>query len=259
MDTLTDVTPSVLTSGVYNDAEAIFALLQNKEKLVSLLDCTTLLRGMGMNPTLADMDKLMARMAEPILRLEQWRREEELRRDKERRKEEARERRRGSKVMRVGAKKQDRSKSVLDNVIAETMADKPRITPAEEIKNIDWNIFISCAEEMFRDAAKEEKLILRALQTFQGAGNSAQIVTQDDLVRIVTSNGDNVLNPSEIKQLRASLPVQCSFAELAARLQGTYVPPTQEEIDQQAAAAAVAQRLREEMQKPTIDDPLAGL
>ncbi|KAG5481770.1 hypothetical protein CUR178_07123 [Leishmania enriettii] len=247
--------PSVLTSDVYNAAETIFNLLQNKEKLISFLDCTTLLRGMGMNPTLEDMDKLKGLMAPPILRLEQWRREEELKREKERRKEEARERK-GKSGKSFASGKRSAAKKALDSVAEATPVD---ITPAEEIKNIDWNIFIRCTEMVFRDQVREERAVLEALKVF--AGDSSATMSRDKLIEIVTTNGDNVLTPAEVKMLMAMLPESCSVKDWAKRIEGTYVAPTQEEIDAAAMREIEARRQREalEKQKGPDADLLEGL
>eukprot|EP00796_Vickermania_ingenoplastis_P001855 gene1855-1134_t len=249
--------PSVLTSEVYNEAELIFNMLQNKEKLVSFLDCTTLLRGMGMNPTNHDLDKFKARIREPVIRLEQWRLEEEVRREKERRKEEAKElKKMGRKISKADKKKQEEEKKKKE----EENKENEKIIPVEEVKNIDWNIFISCAEEIFRDAATEEKTVFKALKVFDKDDDSPMTMTIDRLIEIVTSGGESVLTQAEVKQLRKDLPAKCSFAELAARLQGTYVPPTQEELDRQMQAA-IEERKRKEAAKKAAeeDDPLRGL
>ncbi|GET87880.1 hypothetical protein, conserved [Leishmania tarentolae] len=248
-------TPSVLTSEVYNAAEAIFNMLQNKEKLVSFLDCTTLLRGVGMNPTHEDMDKLKGLMAQPILRLEQWRREEELKREKERRKEEARERK-GKGRASVAAGRKSILKKAADPAAEAAPVD---ITPAEEVKNIDWNIFIRCTEMIFRDSMREERAVLEALKVF--AGDSCATMSRDKLIEIVTTKGDNVLTPAEVKSLVAILPDRCPVKEWASRIGGTYVPPTQEEIDAAALREIEARRQHEaaEKQKEAEKDPLQGL
>lgn len=247
--------PSVITSETYNDAEIIFNMLQNKEKLVSFLDCTTLLRGMGMNPTQEDMDHMKELMAEPIVRLEQWRREEELRREKERRKEEARERKSKARISVAPSKK----KSLAEKAIVAAQDEKAvKIIPAEEIKNIDWNIFISCAEMIFRDCMREEKAVYDALKIFNDDERPLQM-TREQLIQIVTSNGDNVLSTAEVKLLASAIPETCSFKELASRIQGTYVPPTQEELDRQAMKEIEARRQRENAEKPAEPDLLDGL
>ncbi|KPA78680.1 hypothetical protein ABB37_06280 [Leptomonas pyrrhocoris] len=253
--TLDPDAPSVLTSDVYNNAEVSFAMLQNKEKLISFLDCTTLLRSMGMNPTQDDMDKLKKLMAEPIVRLEQWRREDELRRDKERRKEEARERK-GKGRMSVAAAKKSIAEKVGEGGVNEAVPPLP--TPAEEIKNIDWNIFIHCAEMVFRDRMREESAVVEALKVF--VGSSAAVMTRDRLIEIVTTQGDNVLTPAEVKVLVTVLPESCPAKELAARIQGTYVAPTQEEINAATMREIEARRQQEAAEKAKEDnDPLSGL
>lgn len=249
--------PSVLTSEVYNEAELIFNILQNKEKLVSFLDCTTLLRGMGMNPTSHDLDKLQARMREPIIRLEAWRRAEELRRERERRKEEAKEAKKmGRSVAKNDAKKKEEERKKKEE---EEERENQKIIPVEEIKNIDWNIFISCTEEIFRDAATEEKTVYKALKVFEDPEDPG-VMSIDRLIEIITSRGDSVLSPAEVKQLKKDLPAKCSLSELASRIQGLYVPPTQEELDRQMQAV-IEERKRREAEKKAAeeDDPLRGL
>ncbi|ORC92761.1 calmodulin [Trypanosoma theileri] len=249
--------PSVLTSEVYNEAETIFAMLENKEKLVSFLDCMTLLRGMGMNPTQDDMDHLRARMADPILRLEQWRREEELKREKERRREEMREKRRASSAFVQRKPRKSVVERALEVQAAEGQAPQQpvKIVPVEEIKNIDWNIFISCAEEIYRDAATEQKDVWAALKVFDKENTGEMSI--DDLIRIVTTNGESVLNPAEAQQLRSLLPQKCSLAEIAARMQGTYVQPTKEELEREALEEMERRRQQEAAAaKATSDDSL---
>lgn len=248
--------PSVLTSEVYNEAETIFSMLENKEKLVSFLDCMTLLRGMGMNPTQGDMDYLRERMADPILRLENWRREEELRREKERRREEMREKRRGSSVFVQSKARRSLSERVseVNTTESPTSAQPVKITPVEEIKNIDWNIFISCAEEIYRDALTEQKGVLSALKVLDKEGTGEMAI--EDLVRIVTTNGESVLSPAEVQQLRALLPPRCGLAEIAARLQGTYTPPTKEELERAALEEIERRRQQEAANKAASDDAL---
>ncbi|CAD2222367.1 hypothetical protein AGDE_04453 [Angomonas deanei] len=251
--------PSVLTSDVYNRAEAIFNTLQNKEKLISFLDCTTLLRGMGMNPTLEDMDWLKERMAEPVTLLEQWRREEELRQEKERKKEEKNQKGRASTVKAAAAPRKSMAEKAAADAAAENK-ENVKIVPSEEIKNIDWNIFISCTEEMYRDQNVEEKTVYNALKVFREEGKPL-VMKRERLIQIITTNGDNILTPAEAKLLEALLPEECSYAELAARIQGTYVPPTAEELAQQAAEEEAERRRKEELEKENekSDDPLAGL
>nr|CCC94282.1 conserved hypothetical protein [Trypanosoma congolense IL3000] len=247
--------PRVLTSEVYNDAEVTFSLLENKEKLVSLLDCMTLLRAMGMNPTQDDIDYLRERMAVPVLRLEEWRRNEELKRDKEQRREEMKERK---KLPSIAAKKNtkgagDRSPDG-PSQDGQNPQQPVKIVPPEEVKNIDWNIFISCVEEIYRDAALEQEEVLEALKILDAEGSDT--ITVDKLVELVTTDGESVLNPAEVQQLRSLIPKECSLTELAARLQGTYVPPTKEELERAALEEVERRQRQEAAAKASSDDAL---
>ncbi|KAG8347052.1 hypothetical protein ERJ75_000929300 [Trypanosoma vivax] len=247
--------PCVLTSEVYNEAEITFNILENKEKLVSFLDCMTLLRGMGMNPTQEDMDYLRERMAEPVLRLEEWRRNEELKRDKERRREEMKEKSQRSTSVQNKALKRPADRTAEGTPANAQNPQQPvKVVPVEEIKNIDWNIFISCAEEIYRDAATEQKDVLAALKVLDEEGNGT--MTIDELVNFVTTNGEGVLSPAEAQQLRTLLPKECSLVELAARLQGTYVPPTKEELERAALEEIERRQQQEAATRPGSDDTL---
>jgi Ca2+-binding EF-hand superfamily protein len=258
---------SVLTSDVHNEAELIFGILENKDrKCISFLDCLTLLRGIGMNPTTADMDELRKSMAEPIQRLEEWRLEQERIKEKERKKEEKKDAKGGDK------KKPDPKKDGKKGDAAAAPADgtgqaadgqpekKKRPEPAEEAKNIDWNIFISCIEPIYRDNHVEREEIISALKVFDRSG--AGRIKRADLARIVTTNGESVLSPAEEKMLLETLPEECSFEELAGRLQGTYQPPSAAELEAAAAKERAEREAREAAEKAAaqaLDDPLAGL
>lgn len=264
--------PSVLTSDVHNEAELIFGILENKDKkLISYLDCLTLLRGIGMNPIQEDMDMLKESMAEPINRLTEWRLEQEAKAEKERKKEEAKKGgdKKGEKK---DAKKPDPKKdgkggksaaeggAPADGPEAEEAAAlaKKKREPAEEMKNIDWNIFISCIEPLYRDNHVEQEEIVAALRVFDVNGIGR--MTRSDLARIVTTNGESVLSPAEEKQLHEVLPEDFTLEELAARIQGTYVPPTQEELDAIAAKEREAREAALAAERAAaVDDPLAGL
>ena len=260
---------SVLTSDVHNEAELIFTILENKDrKCISFLDCLTLLRGIGMNPTTADMDELRRSMAEPIQRLDEWRLEQERIKEKERKKEEKKDAKGGDKKKpepkKDGKKGGDAAKdgtAPADGQAADGQpAPKRRAEPAEEYKNIDWNIFISCIEPIYRDNHVEREEIVSALKVFDRTG--AGRIKRADLAKIVTMNGESVLSPAEEKQLQESLPEECSFEELAARLQGTYQPPSAAELEAVAAKERAEREAREAAEKAAaaaIDDPLAGL
>lgn len=263
--------PSVLTSDVHNEAELIFSILENKEKkLISYLDCVTLLRGIGMNPTQADMDELKEAMVEPIARLTEWRLEQEAKAEKERKKEEKKDPKKAEK----GAKKPDPKKDGKnpDPKKGDTAGGagaegaegegevKKKKEPAEEVKCIDWNIFISCIEPLYRDNHVEQEEIVAALKVFDVNGTGR--MKRADLARIVTTNGESVLSPAEEKQLHEVLPEDFTLDELAARIQGTYVPPSQEELDAIAAKereAREAALAAERAAAAADDDPLAGL
>ena len=265
--------PSVLTSDVHNEAELIFTILENKEKkLISYLDCLTLLRGMGMNPTASDMDELRESMAEPVQRLTEWRLEQEAKAERERKKEEAKKggekkAEKGSKDGKGAKKGKGDDKPAADGTAVESAegaeGDKkrrPKVEPAEETKNIDWNIFISCVEPLYRDNHVEQEEIVAALRVFDVNGTG--VIKRSDLARIVTTNGESVLSPAEEKQLHEVLPEQCTLEELAARIQGTYVPPTAEEleaINAKERAEREAQLAAERAKAEAEADPLSLL
>lgn len=265
--------PSVLTSDVHNEAELIFSILQDPDhKVVSQLDVLTLLRGMGMNPVNADTDYLREVMAEPIERYEAMRREEEAKKEKERKREEAERKKKGGAFVAKPppGKKGDPKSGTAGGAGGDGPAEveleegpdgKKRVKtgPREEVKNIDWNVFITAVEPIFRDNHQEQDEILNALKVFDEAGMG--VLTRDELFRIVTSNGESVLGPAEIKLLTDMLPESMEFVEFAQRAQGTYVPPSAEEIaaKEEAERAAREERLRREREEREKADPMAAL
>lgn len=269
--------PSVLTSDVHNEAELIFSILQDPDHhTVSQLDVLTLLRGMGMNPVNADTDYLREVMAEPIERFEAMRREEEARKEKERKKEEAERKRKmgytakptpppkkgapGDKSGK-GATASGDPANPAEPEMEEGPDGKKRVKrgPREEVKNIDWNVFITAVEPIFRDNHQEQDEILNALKVFDDTGKGQ--ITRENLFKIVTSNGESVLSPAEIKILTDMLPETMDFVEFAQRVQGTYVPPTPEEIaaKEEAERAEREERLRKEREERAKADPMAAL
>ena len=257
--------PSVLTSDIHNEAELIFTILENKDrKTVSSLDTLTLLRGMGMNPVDTDMDYLREVMAEPVEKLEQAYREEEARKERERRKEEERK---GKKITFVNKKapgkdgKEEGKDGVApgEEIGPDGKKRKIMTEPQEEIKNIDWNIFINAVEPIFRDNHQEQEEILAALKVFDTDGRGR--ITREQLIQIVTTNGESVLSPAEVKILLELFPEDIGFVEFAQRVQGTYVPPSQEELDaiEEAERRERDARMAKERDAAAAADPLAGL
>ena len=254
--------PSTLTSDVYNEAELIFQILEHKDrKLISYLDCLTLLRGMGMNPTTADMDDLHETMKEPIAKLEAIRLEEERKREKERKALEKKD----PKKEKAEKEKAEKEKAEKEKAEAEAEKDgqpkkKVLAEPAEEIKNIDWNIFIHAVEPIYKDNEAEQEEIIAALRVFDTTGKGK--LTRSELLKAVTESGESVLSPAEVKQLKEAFPNDViEFEEFAQRLQGTYTGPTPEQI---AAKAEKERQERDEAAKAAAsanatDDLLSGV
>lgn len=281
--------PSVLTSDVHNEAEIIFHILEHREKkCVSKLDMLTLLRGMGMNPTDGDLESLHASMQPLIEEYEDMVREEEKRKERERKKLEAmkggpkttnpvkdkaeREKKK-LEAMRNSARGSGRSRpstaatgdsSQKDGETGSGGKDgdkkKPKTDPPEEIKNIDWHIFMHCVEPVFKDSRQEEKELLEAFRIFDPDGYGKMPMSK--LIDIATQHGESVLSPAEVKLLRESLPGELiEFKQFTKKLLGTWVPPpppTQEEIAARAKAAAEEAKRRREAEANDIDKLLTG-
>jgi Ca2+-binding EF-hand superfamily protein len=257
--------PDTLTSAVYNEAELIFQILEHKEKhLISYLDCLTLLRGMGMNPTTTDMDELLETMKEPIAELEEKLREEEAKREKERRALEKKDPKK-EKEEKARKEKEEKEKAEKDKAEADAIKEgappkkKPSSEPAEEIKNINWPIFINHVEPMYKDNETEVDDIKAALSVFDTTGKG--FISRSDLLKALTENGESVLSPAEVKQLKEAFPDETlQFNEFALRLQGIYTGPSE---DEKAAAAEEQLRREEEAKKAAAasakDDLLSGV
>jgi len=218
--------------------------LQEKEKkLVSYLDVLTLLRGMGMNPTGRDLEELYETMKEPVLKLEEIRREEERKRDKEKEKQQ-----KDKKVEKKPEKKEGDKKDGEKKEGEEGEKKKVATEPPEEIKNIDWNIFITHVEPIYMDNRVEEEEIIAAMRVYDTAGRG--MIKRSELIKIMTENGETVLSPAEVKQFMEFFPNEMvEFKEFAQRLQGTYQPPqgpTAEEIEEERRRREKEERERKE-------------
>lgn len=246
-----------LTSDVHNEAELLFQMLQHKDKLcVSSLDCLTILRGMGMNPTQGDMEALLADMAPYIRELDDLRREEERKREKEKKKEEDKKGKKpeAKKPDPKASKGGDKGKGGGDVKVGpdgkpiagagdgKEGEEKVKVEPSEEVKNIDWEIFITCVEPMYKDNRQEEREILAALSTF-----GTDSISKAELCKILSENGESVLSPAEIKQFMETFTADViEFREFAQRLQGTYVPPPQPTAEELAKKKAEEDRIAAE-------------
>ena len=289
--------PSVLTSDVHNEAEIIFHILEHREKrCVSKLDMLTLLRGMGMNPTDGDLDSLHATMQPLIAEYEEMVREEERRKERERKKMEAKAG--GPKSTNPVKDKADKEKKKLDDIKKANMSarsgrstrpstaatgdskddnngkdgeggetdkdgkkKKGKLDPPEEIKNIDWHIFMHSVEPIFKDARQEEKELMQALSVFDPDGVGSMSMKQ--LVEIATQNGESVLSPAEVKQLKESFPEnRINFRDFTKKLLGTYVPPpppSAEELAAKARAAAEQAKKEKEAAALNVDSFVASM
>lgn len=243
---------SVLTSDVHNEAEVLFAFLQEKDrKLISHLDCLTLMRGMGMNPIQADMDKLRDVMKEDVAELSRVRAEEALAAEKERerlaKKDPKAQKEKEMKDKADKEKAEAEAKKAKEEAEANGGANGPKkkvlAPPEEEEKAIDWNIFIKHVEPMYRDNREEVRLIIEALREFQTPQKQGTITIRELEDIVCRQNGESVLSPAEFKQVRDILKIteendgeEIDLTELAQKIQGTYQGPTEEE---KAAAAAM--------------------
>ena len=268
---------SVLTSDVHNEAELIFHILEHREKkCVSKLDMLTLLRGMGMNPTDGDLDKLHISMAPLIDEYEEMVREEERRKERERKKME--DKRGGPKSTNVVKDKAEKQKKIDEAQLkksvkggstrdgsrpgtaatgastadsAETEEEKKKkleskLEAPEEVKNIDWHIFMHSVEREFKDARQEEKELMEAFAVFDNDNKNSMTMTE--LIEMATQNGASVLTPAEVKQLKDAFPDETAkdklnFRDFSKKLLGTYVPPPP------PTAAELEKSKREEMEK----------
>lgn len=287
----TGFTPSVLTSDVHNEAEIIFHILEHKEKkCISKLDMLTLLRGMGMNPTDGDLDSLHANMAPLISEYEDMVREEEKRKERERKKLESKQA--GPKSTNPVKDKADREKKKLEEMkkankeSARSGRSRPstaatgdsnndggdggeggedgkkkksKLEPPEEVKNIDWHIFMHSVEPIFKDSRQEEKELMDCLSVFAEKGSDSLSMAR--LIEIATQNGESVLSPAEVKMLKEAFPVnKINMREFTKKLLGTYVPPPPPTAEELAAKArAAAEQAKKEKQAASLKiDGLIG-
>jgi regulator of replication initiation timing len=273
---------AVLSSKVYNEAELIFHLLEHKDRrCVSALDTVTLMRGMGMNPVQAEIDALQREMAPLVAELDELRYEEERKKEALKKKEEqGKGGKDASKKDTKDAKGKDaKGKDATgkdakpgeagkegeggEGADGEGKEGKKRVLtdPIEEVKNIDWHIFITSVEPHYKDLATERDEIIKALQCFDPERKGR--ITMNDLIKIVTTNGESVLSPADVKQFREVFQMESmDFAEFADRINGTYQPPpppTAEELARmEEERKAEQERIRKEQQANDFDSLLGG-
>ena len=210
------VAPSILTSDIHNEADVIFKLLQDKDKqTVSMLDAWVLMRGMGMNPTNAEMDQLFESMVVPLQKIADEKAKQD-KKDGKGKKEEKAEKKKGKDEEEV-----------------------PVATEApEDEKKIDWTTFITAAEAQFKDARVEEEEMIQAFRVLDRRGLG--YLEKADLTKAMTQSGESVLAPAEVKLLLEMFPGdKVDFREFAQRMLGTWVerPPPPPEAAPAAPAA----------------------
>lgn len=251
-------TPSTLTSEVYNEAELIFQILEHKEKkLISYLDCLTLLRGMGMNPTTAVLEDMYETMKAPIAEAEAIRLAEEVKREKERKAAEKKDPKKEKAEKEKAEKEAAEKKKAEEEAAAAGGEPKKKVLaePAEEVKNITWSIFIHAVEPIYSNNQKEEEKIVEALKTFDKTGTGS--MSRDQLIKILTENGESVLSPAEIKQLKEAFPNETiEFTEFAKRIQGTYQGPSAEELAKKAEKERLEREAAAKAAAAAQEDPL---
>lgn len=138
---------------------------------------------------------------------------------------------------------------------------KSKLDPPEEIKNVDWHIFMHCVEPIFKDARQEEKELMQAFAVFDPDGVGSMSMKQ--LIEIATQNGESVLSPAEVKMLKEAFPEnRIDFRDFTKKLLGTYVPPpppTAEELAAKARAAAEQAKKEKEAAALNVDNFVASM
>eukprot|EP00906_Rhabdomonas_costata_P023403 RCo033675 len=218
---------AVLTSDVINEAEQTFKSICNEQGLISQLDIIKLLRSMGMNPTDSDIEVLFDVMK---LRDPEKERQERIERDEWLKKE--RERKQKEKEEREAMKDDKKAKaaSSAKKKKEDEKKDQMLWIPPERRPVVDWPTFIRNVEPFFRDNKIEEEALLRALKVFDKEGRGW--ISRDDLVRILTTKGEDILSPPEVAALLETFPnPRVEHREFAQKMQGTYVEPKVEEAE----------------------------
>eukprot|EP00760_Papus_ankaliazontas_P011632 PhM_4_TR14891/c0_g1_i2/m.93353 len=234
------IAPSVLTSDIHNEADLIFKLLQDKEKqLVSMLDCWTLMRGMGMNPTNFDMEQLFDSMQAPLAKIAEERAKEEEKKNKGKKKEETK------KEAKKGEEKEE---------------EKGPTEAPEDEKKIDWDTFITAAEAQFKDVRVETEELELAMSVLDKRG--VGYLTKEELEKAMRQSGESVLSPAELKLLMDMFPRnKIPFQEFIQKIFGTWVEPEGgvDEIPDLPAAAATSGDVRRTSMEGTLGQTAASM
>eukprot|EP01006_Ploeotia_vitrea_P063327 TRINITY_DN85328_c0_g1_i1.p1 TRINITY_DN85328_c0_g1~~TRINITY_DN85328_c0_g1_i1.p1 ORF type:complete len:278 (-),score=55.08 TRINITY_DN85328_c0_g1_i1:179-1012(-) len=228
---------SVLTSDVINEAEQTFKSIA-KDGFVSQLDIVTIMRSMGMNPTESDLDALfdVMQIRDPEReRQERIERDERLRKEKERREKEKAEAalKDDKKKMNPAAAAKKMNKKKKDDEKKEAYV----WVPPEKRPVVDWTSFITHVEPFYKDNKIEEDAITQALKVFDKEGK--MWMHKDELIRLLTTKGEDILSPPEVLILKELFPsTRIDFKEFAAKMQGTWIEPKPEEVEQASVASS---------------------
>eukprot|EP01059_Diplonema_ambulator_P032166 TRINITY_DN6177_c0_g3_i2.p3 TRINITY_DN6177_c0_g3~~TRINITY_DN6177_c0_g3_i2.p3 ORF type:complete len:240 (+),score=75.59 TRINITY_DN6177_c0_g3_i2:47-721(+) len=168
--------PAVLTSNVINEAQALFQMKATKkegcEPLVSQNDVLFILRGLGMNPTQADVEEMVSG-------IEPW--DEEKNADKRKKKT---------------GKEDDKKKKEEDDEKQKNLMMLP-----EDVPKFSWLGFIEATEGCYRSSRRCEEVIIESLKVFDRQDQRSK-VPLSYLVNILTTLGDDVLSTSEVEELQ---------------------------------------------------------
>mmetsp|Transcript_52671 Transcript_52671/g.94006 ORF Transcript_52671/g.94006 Transcript_52671/m.94006 type:complete len:273 (-) Transcript_52671:611-1429(-) len=251
---------SVLTSDVINEAEATFKTFANKDGLVSQLDVIAIVRSMGMNPNDDDLTELIDAMQ---IRDPEREKQERFERDERERKERERKEKEKADAAAGGGKDKGKAPPPKKGKEAEGDGAIVKWVPPEKRPVVDWSCFISHVEPFYKDNRIEEEEIMRAFRVFDPEGRGW--CTRDELVKIMTAKGEDILAPPEVAILLETFPnKRIYFREFAQKMQGTWVegsaPPPEDTARTSTAPTAVdgAATARTEGGASTAADPAAA-
>jgi hypothetical protein len=121
----------------------------------------------------------------------------------------------------------------------EEKKDGPIWIPPERRPVVDWACFISHVEPFYKDNRIEEEEIMRAFRVFDREGKGW--IHRDELVKILTTKGEDILAPPEVETLKETFPnSKVDFREFAQKMQGTWVEPKESAQDSMSASRSTA-------------------
>lgn len=200
---------SALDFNLVNTLDQMFHIMA-KERKICQLDCVTLIRAIGMNPTDADLRPFFER-----LNIRDAIRESEERRmrDEQKRKELME-----AQASAAASMKRDTVKALKDRKA--TAKEQQYVwVPPERRPVVTWPMFINALWPEYRDSSVCSREIREAWDVFAPSDDPTKMMTAD-FVRLLTAHGPAPLTPAEVRAVLELFPGTVTLDALVGKAAG---------------------------------------